>query len=213
MSITVLLVDDNALFRDGLAQILAADGRFKVIGQASRGDEAVGAATRLHPDLILMDLRMPGMDGAAAIRRIRAEDPAVPIGVLSAFETADFVQSAMDAGATGYFAKDATPSELCDAAAALARGERTPRSASPATRPVEAPRPSSLLASLTAREVEVLRALATRDRNEAIARRLGISLKTLRNHISNVYHKLGIFDRAQAVIVAVREGLVEIQPP
>jgi DNA-binding NarL/FixJ family response regulator len=212
MSITVLLVDDNALFRDGLAQILAADGRFKVIGQASRGDEAVGAATRLHPDLILMDLRMPGMDGAAAIRRIRAEDPAVPIGVLTAFETADFVQSAMDAGATGYFAKDATPSELCDAAAALARGERTHRSASPATRPMEAPRPSSLLASLTAREVEVLRALATRDRNDAIARRLGISLKTLRNHISNLYHKLGIYDRAQAVIVAIREGLVEVGP-
>jgi DNA-binding NarL/FixJ family response regulator len=209
----VLLVDDNGLFRDGIAEILRADGRFEVIGQASRGDEAVTAASRLRPDLILMDLRMPGMTGLEAIRRIRAQDPAVPIGVLTMFETSASVQSALGAGATGYVIKDSTPSELCEAAAALAHGERdlvaNPRLQSPgASGPA-----SRLLAQLTARQVEVLRALATGASQGAIARSLGISPKTLRNHISDTYRKLGINDRAQAVIVAIREGLVEVGSP
>jgi DNA-binding NarL/FixJ family response regulator len=209
----VLLVDDNGLFRDGIAEILRADGRFEVIGQASRGDEAVTAASRLRPDLILMDLRMPGMTGLEAIRRIRAQDPAVPIGVLTMFETSASVQSALGAGATGYVIKDSTPSELCEAAAALAQGQRdlvaNPRLQSPgASGPA-----SGLLAQLTARQVEVLRALATGASQGAIARSLGISPKTLRNHISDTYRKLGINDRAQAVIVAIREGLVEVGSP
>lgn len=209
----MLLVDDNGLFRDGIAEILRADGRFEVIGQASRGDEAVTAASRLRPDLILMDLRMPGMTGLEAIRRIRAQDPAVPIGVLTMFETSASVQSALGAGATGYVIKDSTPSELCEAAAALAHGERdlvaNPRLQSPgASGPA-----SRLLAQLTARQVEVLRALATGASQGAIARSLGISPKTLRNHISDTYRKLGINDRAQAVIVAIREGLVEVGSP
>lgn len=209
----MLLVDDNGLFRDGIAEILRADGRFEVIGQASRGDEAVTAASRLRPDLILMDLRMPGMTGLEAIRRIRAQDPAVPIGVLTMFETSASVQSALGAGATGYVIKDSTPSELCEAAAALAQGQRdlvaNPRLQSPgASGPA-----SGLLAQLTARQVEVLRALATGASQGAIARSLGISPKTLRNHISDTYRKLGINDRAQAVIVAIREGLVEVGSP
>src|SRR2546425_4285010 len=125
VSLSVLLVDDNALFRDGIADILEADGRFEVVGQASRGDEAVAAAGRLHPDLILMDLRMPGMSGAEAIRRIRAQDPAVPIGVLTVFETQESAQIALDAGATGYLAKDSTPADLCEAAAVIAQGRRS----------------------------------------------------------------------------------------
>jgi DNA-binding NarL/FixJ family response regulator len=207
----VLLVDDNGLFRDGIAEILRADGRFEVIGQASRGDEAVTAATRLRPDLILMDLHMPGMTGLEAIRRIRSQDPAVPIGVLTMFETLESVQSALGAGATGYVIKDSTPSELCEAAAALAQGQRdlvaNPRLPSQGAKGAPA---SALLAQLTARQVEVLRALATGATQGAIARSLGISPKTLRNHISDTYRKLGINDRAQAVIVAIREGLVEV---
>jgi DNA-binding NarL/FixJ family response regulator len=207
----VLLVDDNGLFRDGIAEILRADGRFEVIGQASRGEEAVTAATRLRPDLILMDLHMPGMTGLEAIRRIRSQDPAVPIGVLTMFETLESVQSALGAGATGYVIKDSTPSELCEAAAALAQGQRdlvaNPRLPSQGAKGAPA---SALLAQLTARQVEVLRALATGATQGAIARSLGISPKTLRNHISDTYRKLGINDRAQAVIVAIREGLVEV---
>jgi DNA-binding NarL/FixJ family response regulator len=206
VSIAVLLVDDNALFRDGLAHILQADGRFDVVGQASRGDEAVAAAASLRPDLILMDMHMPGMSGLDAIKRIRADNPDVPIGVLTMFETPDHVQSALTAGASGYLAKDSTPADVCAAAAALAQGSKDLVVIPPTFRGT--PARSSALASLTARELEVLRALATGASNEAIARRLGISPKTLRNHVSNTYHKLGIHDRAQAVIVAVREGLV-----
>ena len=122
--IKVLLVDDNALFRDGIVQILHADGRFQVVGQASDGAEGIAAAGRLRPDLILMDLRMPGMGGVEAIRAIRADAPQVPIGVLTMFESADSVQSALQAGASGYVAKDATPDDFCEAASSLAQGTR-----------------------------------------------------------------------------------------
>jgi DNA-binding NarL/FixJ family response regulator len=208
--IRVLLVDDSALFRGGVADILQADGRFVVAGQVSRASDAIAAAAELKPDLVLMDLRMPGMTGGEAIRRIRSDGAAVPIGVLSVYETADHVQAALAAGATGYIAKDATPADLCDAAAAIASGEaviavpsKAPANATPA-------KPTGVLARLTARELEILRALTTGASNQAIARRLGISPKTLRNHISNTYHKLQIYDRAQAVILAVREGLIDV---
>jgi DNA-binding NarL/FixJ family response regulator len=214
MPIKVLLVDDNALFRDGIVHILQRDGRFDVVGQASRGEEAVTAAVNLQPDLILMDLHMPGMSGAEAIRAIRTRDAKVPIGVLTMFESAEHVDSALEAGASGYVAKDATPADFCEAAMALAGGKRGVMAIPGAsTDPTQAARSSQVLARLSARELEVLRALTTGARSEMIARNLGISPKTLRNHISSIYHKLGIFDRAQAVIVAVREGLVEILPP
>jgi DNA-binding NarL/FixJ family response regulator len=211
MPTTVLLADDNALFRDGIAQILRADGRFEVVGQVSRGEEAIAAAKKLRPNLILIDLQMPGVGGVDAIRSIREDDRDVPIGVLTMFETRDYVQAALVAGASGYVAKDSTPADLCAAAAELAQGKRD-LVAIPMPSP-GAGDPTSGLARLTAREVEVLRALATQASNAAIARSLGISPKTLRNHISNTYHKLGIYDRAQAVIVAVREGLVAVNPP
>ena len=212
MRISVLLVDDNGLFREGIAQILENDGRFDIVGQASRGAEAVAAAARLQPGLILIDLQMPGMTGTEAIRQIRAQDPTVPIGVLTMFETMDHVRESLDAGANGYLAKDATPADLCNTAAALAGGTRelvaVPEPSIATTSPTGT---SPALAALSPRELEVLRALASDEGNEAIARRLGISGKTLRNHIRSTYRKLGIYDRAQAVIVAVREGLVEVR--
>ena len=212
--IKVLLVDDNALFRDGIVQILHADGRFQVVGQASDGAEGIAAAGRLRPDLILMDLRMPGMGGVEAIRAIRADAPQVPIGVLTMFESADSVQSALQAGASGYVAKDATPDDFCQAASSLAQGTRQviaiPNALATRT---DGNHSSVLLARLTDREREVLRALSTGASTAEIARALGITTKTLRNHISATYHKLGIYDRAQAVILAVREGLVDVQSP
>ena len=212
--IKVLLVDDNALFRDGIVQILHADGRFQVVGQASDGAEGIAAAGRLRPDLILMDLRMPGMGGVEAIRAIRADAPQVPIGVLTMLESADSVQSALQAGASGYVAKDATPDDFCEAASSLAQGTRQviaiPNSLATRT---DGNHSSVLLARLTDRELEVLRALSTGASTAEIARALGITTKTLRNHISATYHKLGIYDRAQAVILAVREGLVDVQSP
>ena len=213
MSIRLLLVDDNALFREGIAEILVKDGRFQVVGQASRGDEAVAAAASLQPDLILIDLHMPGMTGIEAIRLIRRRDPRVPIGVLTMFETQNHVRESLDAGASGYVAKGATPTDLCEAAAALAGGTRDLVAAlEPDAPPTGSATSSRLLAALTPRELEVLRALAGDERNKAIAQRLGISGPTLRNHLRSTYHKLGVFARAQAVIVAVREGLVDVGP-
>jgi len=211
VSITVLLVDDNLLFRGGIAQILRADGRFNVVGQAASGEEAVAVAARLKPALILIDLRMPGMNGVEAIRRIRLDSPDVPIGVLTMFETDDYIQSALAAGASGYLAKDSTPADLREAAVELAGGRRDLVAVPKARRSgADAHRSSPILARLTVREVEVLRALATGASNEVIAASLGISPKTLRNHIRNTYRKLEIHDRAQAVIAALREGLVQV---
>jgi len=213
MPIRLLLVDDNALFREGIAEILQKDGRFHVVGQASRGDEAVAAAASLQLDLILIDWQMPGMTGIEAIRQIRRRDPNVPIGVLTMFETQHHVRESLEAGANGYVAKDATPADLCAAAAALAGGTRHLVAAlDPDASATEAAVPSPVLAVLSPRELEVLRALASDAGNEAIARRLGISVRTLRNHIRNTYHKLGVYDRAQAVITAAREGLVDVTP-
>jgi DNA-binding NarL/FixJ family response regulator len=127
------------------------------------------------------------------------------------FETEEYVQSARAAGANGYVAKDSTPGDLCAAAVDLAQGKHD-LIAIPGPSPGDAPNRSPALSDLTTRELEVLRALATGASNAAIARSLGISPKTLRNHVSNTYHKLGIYDRAQAVIVAVREGLVDVPP-
>ena len=213
MPISVLLVDDNTLFREGVAEILQRDGRFDVIGQESRGDEAVAAAANLQPDLILIDWQIPGMTGIQAIRQIRTRDAKVPIGVLTMFETQDHVREALAAGANGYVAKDATPADLCDAAAALAGGTKDLVAAlEPDVSSAESAAASPVLAVLSPRELEVLRALTSDAGNDAIAHRLGIIGRTLRNHIRSTYRKLGIYDRAQAVIVAVREGLVEVTP-
>lgn len=198
----VLVVDDNALFREGVVRIMAADSRLEVSGQAARGEDAI-EMVRLHrPDLVLMDLRMPGMSGVEAIRRIRRQHPEVAIGVLTVFDSGQMVRAALAAGANGYILKDSTPNQLAEAAISLAQAPRripTPAEPDPTDR-------------LTPREREVLRELASGASNAAIAARLGISQKTLRNHISNTYHKLQIFDRAQAVIVAVRHGLLDGAP-
>jgi DNA-binding NarL/FixJ family response regulator len=154
-----------------------------------------------------MDLHMPGMTGDEAIRRIRRANAEIAIGVLTMFETQDYIKSALDAGASGYLLKDAKPADFCEAAMALAKGKRD-------VVPHRVGQPASVskaLSELTTRELEVLRLLATGASNEAIAQALGISPTTLRNHISNLYRKLRINDRVQAVIVAVREGLVDVK--
>jgi DNA-binding NarL/FixJ family response regulator len=212
MPIKLLLVDDNALFRNGVARILEADGRFDVVGLAANGADAVTATGRLRPDLILMDLSMPVMPGEEAIRQIRLRDPEVPICVLTVFESDERVEDAMEAGATLCLAKDTTPERLCQSLFDLARGQ--PASTLPAVaRSGAAPTNGRLLKNLTPREYEVLISLATSASYQAIAKGLGISPKTLRNHISNIYHKLQIHDRAQAVIRAVQEGVVDLPRP
>jgi DNA-binding NarL/FixJ family response regulator len=205
----VLIVDDNLLFRDGVAQILTEDGRFEVVGRSSRGTDAVTAATSLRPDLILMDLRMPGMNGVEAIRQIRDRDATVPIGLLTAFE-GSLVRSALAAGATRYLPKDSTPAELCETAVSMVREPFVPGTGQKSQSKVQTSS-GGPLGRLTTREIEVLRLMAGGASNPMIARKLGISPKTLRNHVSNIYRKLQIYDRAQAVLVAAREGLIGAQ--
>ena len=209
MPIRILLASDNALFREGLSQILRSDGRFRV-AESATGQAAVSDAARLKPDLIILDIGMPGRSGIDAIRRIRASDASVPIGILTGLNSDEQIRAALTAGASDYVHIDATVAELVGTAARMAIGGRPIPLAPRARSTARVDRPPELLASLTPRELEVFRALASGATIGAIAARLGISRKTLRNHISSAYHKLHIYDRAQAVIVAVREGLVEL---
>ena len=210
--IRVLLADDNALFRDGIVQILHADGRFEVVGQAADGAAAVAAAGRLHPDLILMDLKMPNIDGIEATRRIVAEHPEIKVLILSTFDAESYVLQALRAGASGYVLKDSQPDAIVSSILAVMSGERVMANAV-ANRVLDlltgAATPKQFYDGLTAREIEILKLLATGLANKQIARRLAISEKTVRNHVSHMYEKLQIYDRSQAVLYAVRKGLVE----
>jgi DNA-binding NarL/FixJ family response regulator len=209
----VLLVDDQTLFRLGLARLLSEDGRVEIIGQAVDGADAVIQAAKLKPDVVLMDLKMPNVDGIEATRQIIAADPETRVLILTTFETDNHVIQALKAGASGYVLKDSLAEAIVSSIQAVVAGERVMASAV-ANRVLEmlsgASTPKEFYDGLTVREVEILRLLATGMANKQIAYRLKISEKTVRNHVSNMYEKLGIYDRSQAVLYAVRKGLVEV---
>ncbi len=209
----VLIADDQTLFRAGLAHLLNEDPRVKVIGQATDGLEAVRMAQSLKPDVVLMDLKMPNLDGIEATRRIVAELPDTKVLILTTFETDTYVIDALRAGASGYVLKDSQPSAIASGLIAVMSGERVMASAV-ANRVLEmltgSTTPKEFYDGLTAREIEILKLIAGGKPNKQIAMRLHISDKTVRNHVSNMYQKLGIYDRSQAVLYAVRKGLVEL---
>jgi len=209
----VLIADDQTLFRSGLARLLDGDDRVTVVGEAFDGLEAVKLAASLKPDVVLMDIKMPNLDGIEATRRIVAESPKSKVLMLTTFEADNHVIQALKAGASGYVLKDSEASAIVSSILAVVAGERVMASAV-ANRVLEmltgATTPKEFYDGLTAREVEILKMLATGMANKQIAYKLKISEKTVRNHVSNMYEKLGIYDRAQAVLYAVRKGLVEI---
>jgi DNA-binding NarL/FixJ family response regulator len=210
----VLIADDQTLFRSGLARLLDdGDDRVSVVGEAFDGLDAVKLAAALRPDVVLMDIKMPNLDGIEACRRILAENPKVKVLMLTTFEADNHVIQALKAGASGYVLKDSQPAAIVSSILAVVAGERVMASAV-ANRVLEmltgATTPKEFYNGLTAREVEILKMLATGLANKQIAYQLKISEKTVRNHVSNMYEKLGIYDRAQAVLYAVRKGLVEI---
>jgi DNA-binding NarL/FixJ family response regulator len=209
----VLIADDQTLFRAGLARLLEGDPRVKVIGQAVDGLDVVKKAASLKPDVILMDLKMPNLDGVEATRQIVAAQPDVKVLILTTFETDTYVLQALRAGASGYVLKDSQVDAIVSSLLAVMSGERVMASAV-ANRVVEmlsgTSTPKQFYDGLTAREVEILKLIALGQANKQIARRLEISEKTVRNHVSNMYEKLHIYDRAQAVLYAVRKGLVEL---
>jgi DNA-binding NarL/FixJ family response regulator len=209
----VLIADDQTLFRTGLARLLAEDSRVDVVGQAADGAEAVALALKLKPDVVLMDLKMPNVDGIEATRQLVAADPSVNVLILTTFEADNYVIQALKAGARGYVLKDSQASAIVSSIVAVMAGERVMASAV-ANRVLEmltgTTTPKEFYDGLTVREIEILKLVANGMANKQIAFRLKISEKTVRNHVSNMYEKLGIYDRSQAVLYAVRKGLVEI---
>ncbi len=209
----VLIADDQTLFRSGLARLLDEDPRITLVGQAADGLDAVKKAAALKPDVVLMDLRMPGLDGAEATRQIVRDHPEIKVMILSTFETDNYVIQALRAGASGYLLKDAEPAAVASSIVAVLSGERVMAGAV-ANRVLDmltgASTSKEFYDGLTAREIEVLKLMANGQANKQIAYNLKISEKTVRNHISHIYEKLQIYDRAQAVLYAVRKALVEL---
>ncbi len=211
--VRVLVADDQTLFRAGLARILADDPRVTVIGVAADGVEAVRMCRELHPDVVLMDVRMPNLDGIKATEQIKANTPEIPVLILTTFEADSHVLAALRAGASGYVLKDSEPKSIVSSLLAVRSGERV--MSGPVAQRVLGmltgdTTPKDFYDGLTAREIEILKLIAEGSANKQIAYKLSISEKTVRNHISNMYEKLQIFDRSQAVLYAARKGLVQL---
>jgi DNA-binding NarL/FixJ family response regulator len=205
--IRVVVADDHAVVRAGLAQLLATFADVELVGQAADGHEAVALAASEQPDVVLMDLEMPVLDGIEATRRIRAAQPEVAVVVLTSFSDRDRILRALDAGAAGYLLKDAEPHELASAIDAAARGEAplAPKAASELHRDRQVRAPA---AALSEREREVLAMVGQGLPNKVIARRLAISEKTVKAHLTSVYRQIGVTDRTQAALWAQRNGVV-----
>lgn len=211
MPIRIIIADDHAVVRQGLRMFLGLDDDFEIIGEAQNGAEAVELAHKLHPDVVLMDLLMPVMDGITAIGQIRGELPDVEVIALTSVLEDASVVGAVKAGAIGYLLKDTKSDELRRAIRAAAQGQvqLSPQAAARLMREVRTPESPE---SLTDRETEVLRLLAAGYANKEIARDLVIGEKTVKTHVSNILAKLGVQSRTQAALYAVRIGLVPGTP-
>jgi DNA-binding NarL/FixJ family response regulator len=208
---TVLIADDQNLFRSGLAALLDKDPRVTVVGQAVNGEEAVRMVDELRPNLVLMDLKMPVMEGVEATRLIRGQHPEIAVIILSSFGGDSYLLQALEAGASGYVLKDTNVATIVNSMLAIVGGA-TVISGAIADRLLGmlSTKPKESFDGLTPREVEILKLVAVGLANKQIAYRLKVSEKTVRNHISNVYEKLGIQGRSHAVIYAARKGLIEL---
>jgi DNA-binding NarL/FixJ family response regulator len=204
--IRVLLADDHGVIRDGLGRLISALEDVELVGVAADGAEAVEQCRRLTPDVVLMDLDMPVLDGIEATRRVLTEHPQTAVIVLTAFSDRPRITGALEAGACGYLLKDADAESVADGIRAAARGESPldPRVARTILDARSAPDP---LAGLSQRECEVLGLLAEGLPNKLIARRLEISEKTVKSHLTRIFRELGVTDRTQAALWAERHGL------
>jgi DNA-binding NarL/FixJ family response regulator len=208
-AIRVLIADDHAVVRQGLRTYLELQDDVEVVAEAADGEAAVASAERLAPDVVLLDLAMPRLDGVAALRELRERAPAARVLVLTSFGEDDRLFAALRAGAAGFLLKDTEPADLVRAIRSTHAGQ-SPLSPTTATRVVEElarggrPRAADLL---TPRELDVLRLIARGHSNKRIALELGVAEKTVKTHVGHVLGKLGLSDRTQAALYAVREGL------
>jgi DNA-binding NarL/FixJ family response regulator len=211
-TLRILVAEDHPLFRKGMISLLSSVPEFEVAGEAATGEEAVARAAELQPDVVLMDLQMPEVNGIEATRRILQESPSVRVLVVTLFEDDDSVFMALRAGARGYVLKDADEEEMVQAIRAVGKGEAI-FSAAIAERVLAyfaAPKPSAppqVFPTLTDREREILNLIAQGHPNPSIAKRLSLSTKTVGNYVSNIFTKLQVADRAQAIIRAREAGL------
>jgi len=208
-AIRVLLVDDHPVVRQGLRALLSTQDGIEVVGEADDGDVAVSAAERLSPDVVLMDVVMPAMDGVEALRRIVERRPQTRVVMLTSYADERRAMEAVDAGASGFLLKDASPRDVVSAIRAAHRGEAVLHPAVAAKLLAERRRPPAAHSDLTPRELEVLRLVARGLQNKRIASELHLSEKTVKTHVSAVLRKLDVTDRTQAAMYAVRERLVE----
>jgi DNA-binding NarL/FixJ family response regulator len=204
--IRVVVVDDHAVVRDGLAQLLAASPEIELAGTAANGEDAVRVTLEQQPDVVLMDLSMPGIDGIEATRRVKERLAQTNVLVLTSYSDKERVLAALDAGATGYLLKDAEPAEIVEAVRAASRGE-SPLHPRAARAVLAARRGGDPLDELTDREREVLSLLAAGLQNKQIAQRLEISEKTVKAHLTSVFRRIGVADRMQAALWAQERGL------
>jgi DNA-binding NarL/FixJ family response regulator len=217
MAIRVLLVDDQALFREGLETLLSVHKDIKVVGQACNGQEALEVAATVRPDVVLMDVRMPILNGVGATRRLKKALPQCRVIVLTTFDDDEYVFDALRAGAVGYLLKDVASAQLVEAIRATARGESILQPSVAAKVITEFTRVSSMVPStqmepliepLSERESEILGLIATGASNKEIADQLFIAKGTVKNHVTHILGKLGVRDRTQAALKARELGLL-----
>jgi DNA-binding NarL/FixJ family response regulator len=223
MSIQVLIADDHVFYREGVRSLLSSAPESTVVGEASSGDEVILRAAELKPDVILMDLKMPGVNGIDATRHIHEKSPEIGVLVITMFDDDDSVFAAMRAGARGYLLKDADRDELVRGIAAVNRGEAifSPTIAQRmiqyfATAPgriIPSTKEAGEFAELTEREHEILELIAQGHNNAAIANKLSLSIKTVQNYVSSILTKLQVADRAQAIVRAREAGFGKSNQP
>ena len=213
--IRLLLVDDQLLFREGLRTLLSLQPDFEVVGEAPNGQNALTQAAQLNPDVVLMDLRMPVLDGVAATRQLRVELPAVRVIMLTTFDDDEYIFDGLRAGALGYLLKDTPSEKLFEAIRAAARGESflQPSIAAKVVAEfsrltAEKPKTPELIEPLSEREIEILKRLANGASNKEIAGALFITEGTVKNYVTSILGKLGVRDRTQAALRARELGLM-----
>lgn len=207
MTIRILIVDDHSVVRQGLRMFLALDPELEVVGEGANGEDALQLARQLRPDVVIMDLIMPEMDGVKATEILRRELPTIEVLALTSVLEDALVVEVIRAGAIGYLLKDTQADELCRAIKAAAEGQvqLSPQAATRLMREIRAPEPPN---ALTERESEVLQLLAKGLSNKEIARHLSLGEKTIKTHVSNILGKLGVQSRTQAALEAIRLGLL-----